>query len=147
MLDEPFSGLDPLNVELVQEVILERRAREQTTILSTHQMDRVEALCDRVALIDAARLMVYDKVEALRRRYSLPEVRLLVRGELEDVAGVIEARPEGEGRFHLRLEAEAQPSRVLRSLVEAGVAVEAFEPVLARMNEIFLQVVDRSRRQ
>src|SRR5919109_4028938 len=75
VLDEPTTGLDPINVRLVQELLIERRRKGRTTILSTHQMNQVEALCDRVALIHQGRLMVYGAVGEVRQRYSLPEVR------------------------------------------------------------------------
>ena len=74
VLDEPTTGLDPVNVRLVQDLLLERRRQGRTTILSTHQMNQVEALCDRVALINQGRLMVYGDVDEVRRRHSLPEV-------------------------------------------------------------------------
>jgi ABC-2 type transport system ATP-binding protein len=80
VLDEPTTGLDPVNVRLVQDLLLERRQNGRTTILSTHQMNQVEALCDRVALINHGRLMVYGEVDEVRRRYSLPEVRVSALG-------------------------------------------------------------------
>ena len=82
VLDEPFSGLDPVNVRMVQELILDRRRAGRTTILSTHQMNMVETLCDRVALIDKGRLMVYGGVDEVRRRFSRPEVRVSAEGSL-----------------------------------------------------------------
>jgi len=85
VLDEPFSGLDPVNVRLVQDLIRRRRDAGTTTILSTHQMNMVEALCDRVALIDRGELMVYGAIPEVRRRYSLPEVRVKVSGSLPDL--------------------------------------------------------------
>ena len=74
VLDEPTTGLDPVNVRLVQDLLLERRRNGRTTILSTHHMNQVEALCDRVALIHKGQLMVYGAVDEVRRRHSLPEV-------------------------------------------------------------------------
>src|ERR671931_712431 len=76
VLDEPTTGLDPVNVRLVQDLLIERRRAGRTTILSTHQMNQVEALCDRVALIHKGRLMVYGEVDDVRRRHSRPEVRV-----------------------------------------------------------------------
>ena len=70
VLDEPFSGLDPVNVALVTELIEERRANGRTTVLSTHMMHQVEALCDRVALVHRGHLVVYGRLDEIRRRYS-----------------------------------------------------------------------------
>ena len=74
VLDEPFSGLDPVNVALVTELIEERRACGRTTVLSTHMMHQVEALCDRVALVHQGHLVVYGELDEIRRRYSPNEV-------------------------------------------------------------------------
>ena len=63
VLDEPTTGLDPVNVRLVQDLLLERKKQGRTTILSTHHMNQVEALCDRVALIHQGRLVVYGAVD------------------------------------------------------------------------------------
>ena len=68
VLDEPTTGLDPVNVRLVQDLLLERKKQGRTTILSTHHMNQVEALCDRVALIHQGRLVVYGAVDEVRRR-------------------------------------------------------------------------------
>ena len=86
VLDEPTTGLDPVNVRLVQDLLLERRRNGRTTILSTHHMNQVEALCDRVALIHKGQLMVYGAVDEVRRRYSLPEVLVHAPAPLPAVA-------------------------------------------------------------
>ena len=70
ILDEPFSGLDPMNARLVTEVIAERRSRGQTTILSTHQMDRAEDLCDRIALVSHGHLLFEGSIEAVRAAHA-----------------------------------------------------------------------------
>ena len=80
VLDEPTTGLDPVNVRLVQDLLLERRRAGRTTILSTHHMNQVEALCDRVAMINQGQLMVYGAVDDVRREHSLPEVAVHARG-------------------------------------------------------------------
>ena len=85
VLDEPTTGLDPVNVRLIQDLLVERRRNGRSTILSTHHMNQVEALCDRVALINKGQLMVYGAVDEVRRRYSLPEVRIHARDPLPAV--------------------------------------------------------------
>jgi len=141
VLDEPFSGLDPVNVRLVQELIGERRAAGRTTILSTHQMDQVETLCNRVALIDRGRLMVYGEVNEVRRRYSLPEVRIRLTGDLPSLPGVEASTHESDSTWLLRLRDGTEPHEVLRDLVRAGARVDGFERALAPMEEIFVRVV------
>ena len=141
VLDEPTTGLDPVNVRLVQALLQDRRRNGRTTILSTHQMNQVEALCDRVALINQGRLMVYGAVDEVRRRYSRPEILVRIRGDLPRIAATATAIADGDGVWRLMLSNGATPPQVLRELVQAGAAVERFEPMLAPMEDIFLRVV------
>ena len=141
VLDEPTTGLDPVNVRLVQELLVERQRHGRTTILSTHQMNQVETLCDRVALIHQGRLMVYGEVDEVRRRYSRPEVLVHVREALPKIPAVSEALPDGDGKWRLLLGNGAAPADVLRALVQAGASVDHFEPILAPMEDIFFRVV------
>jgi len=141
VLDEPRAGLDPVNARLVDDLIRERRERGRTTILSTHQMSQVETLCDRVALIDHGRLMVYGAVQEVRERYSLPEVRVHAAAPPPLVRGVEEVIGESDGSWRLRLTGERVPADVLTDLVAGGARVERFEKVLTPMEDIFVRVV------
>jgi len=141
VLDEPGSGLDPLNVRLVDELIEERRRAGKTTILSTHQMSQVEQLCDRVALIHKGRLMVYGAVAEVRQRYSFPEVRVRLEGPLPSLPGVDKAVSEGDSTWRLLLREGTRPSDVLAILVKEGARVDGFEKVLAPMEDVFVRVV------
>jgi ABC-2 type transport system ATP-binding protein len=145
VLDEPTTGLDPVNVRLVQALLQERRQRGRTTILSTHQMNQVEAMCDRIALINRGRLMEYGAVDEVRRRHTLHEVRVRLNGDLPAARGVAAATPEAAGVWRLSLEDRVVPADVLTALVHAGAAVERFEPMLTPMEDIFLNVVREER--
>jgi ABC-2 type transport system ATP-binding protein len=145
VLDEPTTGLDPVNVRLVQDLLIERRSRGRTTILSTHHMNQVETLCDRVALIHKGRLMVYGEVAEVRRRHSLPEVLVHSRGPLPAVPQVAATTSSGNGTWRLRLANDAPPSDVLTALVAAGAVIDRFEPALAPMEDIFLRVVTEAQ--
>ncbi len=143
VLDEPFSGLDPVNTALVRDLIAEIRSSGRTVILSTHQMSMVETLCDRVALLSEGRLMVYGGVDEVRRRYSAPEVKITTRGELPELPGVERVVVETEHTRRLLLADGADAQDVLSALVRAEVKVERFERVLAPMEDIFIRVVKR----
>jgi ABC-2 type transport system ATP-binding protein len=145
VLDEPTTGLDPVNVRLVQALLHERRRNGRTTILSTHQMNQVEALCDRIALINQGRLMEYGKVDEVRRRHSKHEVRVHTRGPLPKVPAVSTAIPESERDWRLLLDNGVAPAEVLTSLVQAGAVIDRFEPMLAPMEDIFLRVVQEGQ--
>jgi ABC-2 type transport system ATP-binding protein len=146
VLDEPTTGLDPVNVRVVQDILLERRHQGRTTILSTHQMNQVEALCDRVALLHEGRLVVYGPVADVRRRHSSPEVLVCVRGPLPPIAEVASSVQDDEQTWRLLLADGAPPSQVLASLVRAGAVIDRFEPMLAPMEDIFLRVVQKKER-
>jgi ABC-2 type transport system ATP-binding protein len=146
VLDEPFAGLDPVNLRLIQELILERKAHGKTTILSTHQMSQVETLCDRVGLIHQGELMVYGGVDEVRRRFSLPEVRIDIEGELPSLDGVKQAFPENGTVWRLLLSPEVRADNILKQLVQLRVPVNRFEKVLAPLEDIFVRVVQEGER-
>jgi len=141
VLDEPFSGLDPVNTALVRDLIGEIRASGRTTILSTHQMSMVETLCDRVALLSEGRRVVYGPIDEVRRRYSAAELRITIEGELPELPGVESVTCERPGTHRVVLAADTDPQRVLASLIDAGVPVLRYERVLAPMEDIFIRVV------
>jgi ABC-2 type transport system ATP-binding protein len=140
VMDEPTTGLDPVNVRLVQDLLIERRRNGRTTILSTHQMNQVEALCDRVALLHRGRLMVYGAVDEVRQRYSRPEVRVDVRGPMPAIPQTASAVQGPDGTWHITTQG-SEPSALLHALVGAGAVIHRFEPLLAPMEDIFLSVV------
>jgi ABC-2 type transport system ATP-binding protein len=147
VLDEPTTGLDPVNVRLVQDLLLERRRNGRTTILSTHQMNQVEALCDRIAMINRGQLMVYGPVDEVRRHHSLPEVRVHARGALPTVPAVASVIDDGAGSWRLMLAEGSAPSDALSTLVGAGAVIDRFEPMLAPMEDIFLRIVREGKAQ
>jgi ABC-2 type transport system ATP-binding protein len=142
VLDEPFSGLDPVNVALVTELIEERRRCGRTTVLSTHMMHQVEALCDRVALIHRGHLVVYGELDEIRRRYSPHEV--IVWTSMDLVAYGVPAKQHKTGGWCVELPPTATPAAYLDTLVRSGVLIERYEPLVARMDEIFVNLVSES---
>ena len=141
VLDEPFSGLDPLNVRLVQDLIEERRHSGLTTILSTHRMNAVEELCDRVALINRGRLMVYGRTDEVRAEHSDREVRVALGDSLPSLLEIVESTAEKEGVWRLRLTPETTIAALVAALVRAGAEIRHVEPVLASMQDVFVRVV------
>ena len=139
VLDEPFSGLDPVNVALVTNLIEERRRNGQTTVLSTHMMHQVEALCDRVALIHDGNLVVYGQLDEIRRRYSPNEV--IVWTAMDLVALGLQATQHKTGGWRVELPPSVTPAGYLDELVRNGVLIDRYEPLVARMDEIFVKLV------
>ena len=139
VLDEPFSGLDPINVALVQDLIQERRASGLTTLLSTHQMHQVEALCDRVALIHEGRLVVYGDLEEIRRRYSSHEVVVWTSMDLAELG--VDAVRDANGSWRVSLPETETAAGYLNELIRSGVLIDRYEPLVARMDDIFVNLV------
>ena len=139
VLDEPFSGLDPVNVALVKELIEQRRSLGLTTVLSTHLMHQVEALCDRVALIHRGRLVVYGDLQEIRRRYSPHEVVVWSAMDLAELG--VDAIRDGNGSWRVALPQTETPAGYLHELVRSGVVVDRYEPRIAKMDDIFVDLV------
>jgi ABC-2 type transport system ATP-binding protein len=140
ILDEPFTGLDPLNVQLLEEVLRERRAAGATVLLSTHQMNKVEEQCDRALMINRGHMVLYGEVQDLKRRYA--DHALMVRaGRLPaQVRGVRVVEPVN-GELKLTLEPDAKPRDVLKSLMDEGVELESFSHSVMPLEDIFIKVV------
>jgi ABC-2 type transport system ATP-binding protein len=139
VLDEPFSGLDPVNVQLVTDLIEERRRNGRTTVLSTHMMHQVEALCDRVALLHQGRLVVYGPLDDIRRRYSPHEVLVWTSTNLASLG--VHAMQSKTGGWRVQLPAASTPAGYLHELVQRGVVIDRYEPLVARMDDIFVSLV------
>ncbi len=140
ILDEPFQGLDPVNVALLKELIRELQGEGKTMVLSAHQMNLVEALCDRILLINRGKSVLYGPLDEIKRRHAPRAVRLRTSVPLEKLPGV--ARMEGhDGTFTLTL-ADTTPQALLQTLVERNIPVEAFEVASAPLEEIFIAVVE-----
>ncbi len=142
ILDEPFQGLDPLNVELVKEVIAELQEAGKTVVLSTHQMNLVEALCDRILLINRGRRVLYGNLAEIKAEYGRNQVRLRTPAELEELPGV-ESIQRRDRTYELTLGPDIEPQAVLRALVERGVQVDLFEVASAPLDRIFIAVVSK----
>ena len=144
ILDEPFGGLDPLNVVLMKEILREEQARGASVIFSTHIMSDVEELCERVLLIDAGTTLLYGSLIELKRSRGTRTVKIAADRRPESVAGVMEPVAVN-GHFEYRLAAGAEPQAILRSFLDAQIPVERFEVALPTLNEVFIEEVSRAR--
>jgi ABC-2 type transport system ATP-binding protein len=143
ILDEPFSGLDPVNVELMKETILEQKAAGKTIILSTHQMEIAEKLCDDVCMINKSRKVLDGKLREIRRSFSRNAVAIQFEGDdglLNEPELVASMRQNGD-EVEVLLVPGKNPQELLRRLVEAGAAVTKFELVEPRLHDIFIEKV------
>jgi len=143
ILDEPFAGLDPVNTELLKGMFADLRNQGKAVILSTHQMNQVEELCDRILMINHGRSVLHGKLADIRSRYRSNSVVLDFEGELGEVPGVREKRSH-KGYVELILDENATPQQVLERLVSTGIIINRFEVATPPLNEIFLKVVGRN---
>ncbi|HEX4823769.1 MAG TPA: ATP-binding cassette domain-containing protein [Candidatus Polarisedimenticolaceae bacterium] len=151
VLDEPFSGLDPLNARMVKEIIHGLKRDGRLVVLSTHQMDQVEELCDRIVMIDRGKRVLYGTVREIKKKYAA-EIRaasgrgnvVVVDGEgpLASVPGVLASETVG-GELRLTLDPAVTPETYLREALGAGCTVARFEAAPTPLEEIFVHVATR----
>lgn len=151
ILDEPFSGFDPVNAELIRKEILELKEQGATIILSTHNMESVEELCDNIALINKSHLVLSGGVDEIRRQYGNNHVELIYSGEnaLAQVEGLFsvisDADDNGRHTAVLSLDHEGLGNEVLTAVIGQGLLVNSFKELLPRMNDIFIKLVTEGK--
>ena len=147
ILDEPFSGFDPVNAQVIREEILRLRDEGATIVLSTHNMESVEELCDNIALINKSHVVVSGGVDEIRRKYGNNNVELIYTGDcaLTSSPGVFNIlTDEIDSSRHtavLSMYDEADTNMVLSEIIAQGVLVHSFKELIPRMNDIFIKLV------
>ena len=145
LMDEPFTGLDPINAALLKEAFLEMKDRGKTLIFSTHQMETVEELCQAIAILDRGRVVVYGSVRDVRRSSGRQMVRLAVDGDPEiawlgTLDGVRVSR-RGQDYTEAEVAPGHDPELVLREALRRGRRVLHFEIADPSLEEIFIEHV------
>ena len=149
IMDEPFAGLDPVNVQLLKEAFLAMAERGKTLIFSTHQMEQVEELCESIAIVDGGRVVVSGAVRDVKRAMGRRVVRLAIDGDdgkslawLERLDGVRLTR-RGEDYLELQVTAGTDPDAILRAAMQRGGRVTRFEIADPSLEEVFIEHVGR----
>ena len=143
ILDEPFSGLDPVNVELLENLVLELKAAGKTIIFSTHQMEVAERICDDICLINRSRKIKEGSIREVKRSFGRNSIALRFEGGdgvLDDPELITRVERHSDESEAL-LTPGADPQEVLRRLLAAGAQVTKFELVEPSLNDIFIQLV------
>jgi ABC-2 type transport system ATP-binding protein len=143
IIDEPFSGLDPINTQMVKDLLREQRDKGVTILMSTHQMHQVEELCDRIVLIDHGHTMLYGSLDDIRQQFSGHAVIVRTPGELPDLPGVEHIERHNSSAYRLNLAPTTTTQEILRKLVESGVQLDQFEIAAPTLDEIFIRVVQQ----
>lgn len=144
IIDEPFSGLDPVNTRIIKEHLRRMAKRGAAIIMSSHQMHQIEAMCERILLIDHGRQLLYGPLEEIRAEFADNAVELELQGDVSELPGV-DRIVRQNGSYRMMLGEGIQPQHVLQELVgRPDVTVKRFERVQMSLDEIFVQVVGRS---
>jgi ABC-2 type transport system ATP-binding protein len=141
IVDEPFSGLDPINTQMIKSLLDQMRERGSAIIMSTHQMNRVEEMCSRIMLIDHGKQVLYGSVADIRTQYAPHAIEVELEGELPDLTGLAK-REQINGAHRLLLKEGTNPEQLLRVLANSDkVQIRRFEELRASLEEIFVEVV------
>ena len=149
ILDEPFSGFDPVNAELIRKEILRLKDEGATIILSTHNMESVEELCDNIALINKSHLVITGGVNEIRHKYGNNNIELVYTGEdrVKDAEGIFKVLSDednaGRHTAVLTLGENVSSNDALSVLLGQDIIVNSFKELIPRMNDIFIDLVSK----
>ncbi len=150
ILDEPFSGLDPINSNLLKEIVQEMKARNKTIIFSTHLMEQAEQMCDSICLVNRGRAIISGEMRAVKHDFMRGMSERKIALEAENVNGVLDDQTlikhvtQRNHHLELTLQETADAQEILRRLVAAGTTIQRFEMVAPTLNEIFIESVKRT---
>jgi ABC-2 type transport system ATP-binding protein len=147
ILDEPFSGLDPINTNLIKSEIHRLNKEGQSIIFSTHRMEQVEEMCDSIALINQGQNILHGDVREIKNRYKQNLFELEFTGEWAgSLPTDMQMVSRDEHRLTLRLAPEADSRDILRWALETGMAITSFREILPSFNDIFIETVQGSHK-
>lgn len=145
ILDEPFSGLDPINAHLIQEEIFELKEKGTSIILSTHRMEQVEEICDKMALINKGKNVLFGGVREIKERFKEHLFRIRYKGTFpENLPNGIQVVAEAKDEVTIQVDETRQSNQFLGQLIQSGIFIESFEEIFPSLNEIFIKVVENT---
>ncbi len=143
ILDEPFTGLDPVNASSIKDIMLELREQGSTIILSTHRMEQVEMMCDAICLVNKGRDVLSGELRAIKQSYGKNTLRIEYSGDGEflEASGLVDQVNHFGAVVEARLKPGADPQEILKAAVEHDVRISRFELVEPPLNDIFIEKV------
>ena len=147
ILDEPFSGFDPVNAQVIRNEILRLKEEGATIVLSTHNMESVEELCDNIALINKSHVVIAGGVSEIRRKYGNNHIELVYTSgrQVSSSPGIFRVLSDNDesGRHTavLAVDDASDKTAVLKNLVEQPVVINSYRELVPRMNDIFIKLV------
>ena len=145
ILDEPFAGLDPVNTNLLKDIILEFKQKGKVIIFSTHLMDFAEKMCDHIAMIDHGKIILKGSLSEIKQRYAQKNVSLTHEGDLSFLQGnpMIEKISDYGNTTGIRLKDANHSQDLLKLLVEKNVTVKKFDANDISLQEIFIELAGK----
>jgi ABC-2 type transport system ATP-binding protein len=142
IMDEPFSGLDPVNAVLLMDTLVDLRKQGRTILFSTHRMDQVEKICDAIALIDRGNLVLSGGMREVKSRYPRNRVQVNFEGDASFLQhpGIAEAKNYA-GQAEIKLRDEAAAQQLLAAAIQNGTRITRFEVMEPTLEEIFIEAV------
>lgn len=142
ILDEPFSGLDPLNANLIKDEIDEMHRNGTSIIFSTHRMEQVEQVCEHIVLINQGQNVLQGKVKDIKNQFKLNKFRIEYEGQLPaDLLNHTTILEQKQGEITIQVTTEQESNNLLRYLINQGVFIHSFNEILPSLNEIFIRQV------
>lgn len=145
ILDEPFSGLDPVNTQVVEAEIRRLNAAGTTIIFSTHRMEQVEELCDNIALINRGKLILEDDITSVRKRFQKNAYLIEFTGDKSEISNIagLEVKELNERDAMVRIPEGEDAKYLMRHLINTNLEILKVELHLPRLNEIFIELVGK----
>lgn len=143
VLDEPFSGLDPVNTEILKEIIIELVRDGKFVIMSAHQMATIEEFCSDILILNKGKTVLQGNLKAIKATYPANRVQIDVDRPIEELIGASKLKVENakNNQYTIKISSEEQAEKLLKSLVEQGVKVTRFEIMRPTLNDIFIEKV------
>lgn len=145
ILDEPFSGLDPLNANLIKDEIFGLAQRGSTIIFSTHRMEQVEEICDHIVLVNLGKKVLDGSVSGIKQNFKENKFSIKLQGEQVSAHNpAFTILEEKQGGYVLKINEGFKSNDILAHFLQQGVTIEAFNEILPSLNEIFIRLVEGS---
>ncbi|MEW6702556.1 MAG: DUF4162 domain-containing protein, partial [Bacteroidota bacterium] len=142
ILDEPFSGLDPINTNLLKEIILEMKQRGKIIIFSTHLMDFAEKMCDHIVMIDHGKIILKGPLKEIKSKYAQRNVSLTYNGDISFLKSnpIVERISDFGNTTGIRLKEANQTQQLLKLLIDQNVTIKRFDANDISLQEIFIEL-------
>lgn len=146
IIDEPFSALDPVNTQMVKDLLREQRNLGKTIVMCTHQMRQVEELCDRLVLINQGKSVLYGALNEVQKKYAGHAIQIQTEDQIPTtLPGMKDVKKvENNHLYKIDLELEVSPQDFLKTLIQSNIVIDQFEIATPTLDEIFIQVVTES---